>query len=284
MRISATHTSTYRYDQPLAGGLQELRLTPRSDGRQRIESWNLKLEGAMEEVTFTDHHGNTVQLVSLEPGVESTIIACRGVVETEDTAGVVAHRGAAPLWIYNRSTELTEPGDRVADLVARFKADEVGDSEAGAREVGGSEVGAQDPIATMHALSAFVRSNIDYDLGWTDTASSADEVIEAGRGVCQDHSHVFLAAARSLGHQARYVSGYLMMDGQVDQDATHAWAEVWIQGLGWVGFDVANGLSPDDRYVRLAVGLDYSEAAPISGLRYGTVAEELEVALQVQQQ
>ncbi|MFT6009030.1 MAG: transglutaminase-like putative cysteine protease, partial [Parasphingorhabdus sp.] len=81
----------------------------------------------------------------------------------------------------------------------------------------------------------------------------------------------------------RYVSGYLMMSDRVDQDATHAWAEAHIQGLGWVGFDVSNGYSPDERYVRIATGLDYREASPISGMRYGSASEDMIVTLQVQQ-
>lgn len=265
MRITATHTSTYRYSQPLVGGLQELRLTPRPDGEQRIEQWNIELDGATEEVTFNDHNGNIVKLVSLEPGAQSATIRCHGLVETADTNGVVAHHGGAPLWLYRRTTPLTEAGPQVQALLHGFSAD------------------SDNRIAILHALSAHIRATVDYDLGWTDVASSADEVVAAGHGVCQDHSHVFLAAARHLGMSCRYVSGYLMLDHVEDQDATHAWAEVWIENLGWVGFDVSNQVSPDDRYVRLAVGLDYSEAAPISGLRYGEAAEELDVTLQIHQ-
>jgi len=86
-----------------------------------------------------------------------------------------------------------------------------------------------------------------------------------------------------MGFPARYISGYLMMDDQVAQDATHAWAEVHIIGLGWVGFDISNGISPDDRYVRMATGRDYHDAAPVSGLRMGGAAESLKVDIQVQQ-
>ena len=113
--------------------------------------------------------------------------------------------------------------------------------------------------------------------------STAEDALAAGRGVCQDHAHVFVAAARHLGHPARYVSGYLMLDDRVEQDASHAWAEVWIEGLGWVGFDVSNGISPDERYVGVARGLDYRDAAPISGVRFGSGEEELHVSVQVQQ-
>ena len=87
-----------------------------------------------------------------------------------------------------------------------------------------------------------------------------------------------------MGMPARYVSGYLMMDDRVAQDATHAWAEAHVDGLGWVGFDVSNGISPDRRYVRVATGLDYTEAAPVRGRRMGPGGETLSVAVEVAQQ
>jgi transglutaminase-like putative cysteine protease len=102
--------------------------------------------------------------------------------------------------------------------------------------------------------------------------------------VCQDHAHIFIAAARSMGYPARYVSGYLMMEDRVHQDASHAWAEVHVDPLGWVGFDVSNGISPDTRYVRVATGLDYAEAAPVSGLRFGNGGEAMSIDIQVAQQ
>jgi len=113
--------------------------------------------------------------------------------------------------------------------------------------------------------------------------ATAEEAMAGGTGVCQDHAHIFIAAARAGGVPARYVSGYLMMDDRIDQDASHAWAEGYVAGLGWVGFDISNRQSPDERYVRLAVGRDYHDAAPISGLRIGDAQESMIVNLQVQQ-
>ncbi len=104
-----------------------------------------------------------------------------------------------------------------------------------------------------------------------------------GKGVCQDHAHIFIAAARLLGFPARYVSGYLMLDDRVDQVAGHAWAEAHVDGLGWVSFDPSNGISPDARYVRLALGRDYRDAAPISGIRLGMLDERLDVRITVEQ-
>ena len=108
--------------------------------------------------------------------------------------------------------------------------------------------------------------------------------MKSGSGVCQDHTHVFITIARLFGYPARYVSGYLMLENSIEQNASHAWAEVHLEGLGWVGFDVSNGISPDDRYVRIATGLDYREAAPVSGIWFGGGKESMTVKLQVQQQ
>ena len=107
--------------------------------------------------------------------------------------------------------------------------------------------------------------------------------MEHGHGVCQDHAHVFITAARLLDYPARYVSGYLLLSDQIEQEASHAWAEVLVPDLGWVGFDVSNGYSPDERYVALATGIDYLEACPISGIRLGNSDESMVVSLQIQQ-
>jgi len=86
-----------------------------------------------------------------------------------------------------------------------------------------------------------------------------------------------------MGRPARYVSGYLLMDDRIEQQATHAWAEAYVDGIGWIGFDPSNGISPDSRYVRIATGLDFKEAAPLSGVTYGDANETLSTALTVQQ-
>ncbi|MEL7019409.1 MAG: transglutaminase family protein, partial [Pseudomonadota bacterium] len=110
------------------------------------------------------------------------------------------------------------------------------------------------------------------------------DALATGRGVCQDHAHVFIACARRLGFPCRYVSGYLMMNDRVDQEASHAWAEALVEGVGWVGFDVSNAICPDERYVRIATGCDYGEAAPFSGIAVpGGGEQSLIVSVQVQQ-
>ena len=115
-------------------------------------------------------------------------------------------------------------------------------------------------------------------------ATSAAEAFEAGQGVCQDHAHIFIAATRKLDIPARYVTGYLHVEGESAAVANHAWAEACVASLGWVGFDPANHICPTERYVRLACGFDAASAAPITGTRRGGGAEELRVDVIVRQQ
>ena len=136
----------------------------------------------------------------------------------------------------------------------------------------------------MHGLSHNIGALVSYQTGQTTAISTAEQAIGSGAGVCQDHAHIFISIARQAGLPARYVSGYLMMNDRIDQDATHAWAEVYLENLGWTGFDVSNQISPDARYVRVATGLDYSSAAPISGLTQGGSGESIKVDIHVQQQ
>lgn len=267
MRLNISHTTRYSYEQPTPSGLQQLRLTPQSGPGQAVMNWSTSVEGGQTEAEFHDHHDNLVTLVSVRAGGTEIIVRSSGVVETEDIAGVVgAHCGLTPLWYFRRATPLTTPGRRLKAMLDRLG--------------GGSDV---RDISALHTLSARILEVIRYEPGSTHSATTAEAALEAGAGVCQDHAHVFLAATRSLGFPARYVSGYLMMDGSIDQEAGHAWAEAHVPDLGWVGFDVSNGIAPDARYVRVATGLDFLEAAPITGLMHGLGNETMSVALQVQQ-
>ncbi|KIC45786.1 transglutaminase [Ruegeria sp. ANG-S4] len=265
MKLQIRHETRYDFDAPVPFGLQQLRKTPKSFRNQSIESWNTTVVGGQKQLSFEDYHRNTVELISFDANTQSVSLVSEGVVDVEDTHGILGrHEGSTPLWLFKRSTKQTKPGKGVADLVRSLPQGE--------------------PLEQMHALSEAIRDSVRYKVGSSQPDWCAEDAIDAGNGVCQDHAHVFLACARILGHPARYVSGYLMMNETELQDATHAWVEVHLDGLGWVGFDVSNGISPDNRYVRVATGLDYAQAAPVIGNRFGTAGEQLTVQLQVAQQ
>lgn len=265
MRLKISHTTRYDFDAPVGYGLLQLRKTPKTSGVQKVLDWSTRIEGGREELQFEDYHRNHVGLVSYTPGTRSLVIVSEGEVELTDTGGVVGpHKGLAPMWLFQRKTALTTAGKGCRDLLARIP-------DAGT-------------LDRLHALSALIGKAVSYETGKSETHWTAEDVLGAGHGVCQDHAHVFIACARALGLPARYVSGYLMMNDRVHQDAMHAWAEAHVDGLGWVGFDVSNGISPDTRYARVATGLDYAQAAPVSGTRFGDAGEQLSVAVQVAQQ
>lgn len=266
MRLSIVHSSHYEYSQPASHGLLRIRLKPKSSHGQKAIEWSMELGGAKVETEYEDQHNNAVVLASVEPDTQSVTVTCRGLVETSDKAGVVGmHSGYMPLWAFLKQTELTQPGTQLRKLVSAL------------------EYKPGDTLNALHELSRRVSETVRYEIGRTHSATTAEEAIQAGHGVCQDHAHIFISAARELGIPARYVSGYLMMDDRSEQEAGHAWAEAYVEGLGWVSFDVSNGISPDERYVRVATGCDYRSAAPITGISYGTGKSELEVRVSVEQ-
>jgi transglutaminase-like putative cysteine protease len=264
MRLKITHRTEYRYDAPVPYALQRLRLVPYGGPSQTIKSWSLTVEGAREEVRFTDHLGNDTRLVSVEGEPHVISVEAAGEVETHDTAGVMGpHRGFAPLWLFSSETRLTAAGKGIRALAG--------------------QIGPGPEIERLHNLTGVIRERVTYTVGATDTGTTAEDALKQGSGVCQDHSHIFISAARLLGFPARYVSGYLMMNYALEQAASHAWAEAHIENLGWVAFDIANGISADERYVRVATGRDYRDAMPVSGIRMGQAEERLAVHITVEQ-
>jgi len=267
MRITIEHQTHYRFAQPVWHGVQRLRLTPRDCPVQSVLSWDLSVEGGQIETVYEDHNLNPVTVISLGSGNGEVTITGRGVVETRDAAGVVGpHTGFMPLWLLTNQTALTKPGPKLRALAGKFRDD------------------GANTIPMLHDLMTAVGDAVAYETGHTGADTTAEAALATGKGVCQDHAHVFIGAARLLGLPARYVSGYLLMEDRVEQQAGHAWAEVHVPGLGWVGFDVSNDKCPDASYVRLAVGVDYRDAAPVTSMAQGGGVGELSVALAVAQQ
>jgi transglutaminase-like putative cysteine protease len=266
MLISVRHVTRYVYAETVSYAVQSLRLTPAPFKSQRVVEWQVRVMGATAPpLEFRDGFGNTVQLVTLSTPHSELTIDASGVVETESCNGVVAGLARSiPPRVFLKETPQTRP-------------------DAAIRALAQSAAGT-GTIETLHALSAAVRDKVEYVAGATDAHTSAAEALGDGKGVCQDHAHIFISAARTLGIPARYVTGYLLLDDQDPANANHAWAEAYVEALGWVGFDIANRVCPTDRYVRLACGLDAGYATPIAGSRRGGAGESLNVCVAVQQQ
>ena len=244
MRIRIAHATTYRYTAPPGSVTQTLRLTPRNFDSQYVVDWRIELSQDCQLTPHQDAFGNVTHTFTAVGPFDELRIGVEGLVDTQDTHGVVTGTVERfPPSLFLRTTSLTEPDDAIVAL-----------AEA-SRSAGG------DTLAVLHRLMATLYGDI------TQLAL---------------HRHA--AAARHLDVPARYVSGYFhRADGVTEQEAGHAWAEVFVEGLGWVAFDPTNGISATDAHVRVAIGLDYLGAAPIRGMQYGGGGETMNVAVAVEQ-
>jgi transglutaminase-like putative cysteine protease len=265
MRLKITHTTQYDYDAPVSYGLQQVRLTPVTSRHQTVHHWKVEINGGASELFFDDQYQNHTILVQADNGATRVELTVSGEVETHTSDGIFGKvYGTAPLWHFKQSTPHTKAGKGIVEL-SKLITD------------GG------DTLDELHGLCRAILTAVPYGKVPTTSETTAEEALGLKGGVCQDHAQIFISAARTAGIPARYISGYLMLDDRIDQDASHAWAEAHIDGVGWVGFDVSNGISPDERYVRIATGRDSKDAAPVSGMRMGDANETMVVSLQVQQ-
>jgi transglutaminase-like putative cysteine protease len=268
MRIRISHESIYRYDAPVTGVIQTLRLTPRNHDGQYVVFWRIDISEDCRLDSHEDAFGNITHTFTAEGAFTELGVTVDGEVETQDTHGIV--RGAIerfPPSLFLRETALTRPDSAILAFAREARA-----------------AAGEDALTLLHLATERLHQEIVFDTDPTHTATTAAEAFALRRGVCQDLSHVFIAAARSLGIPARYVGGYFhRADGVVRQEAGHAWAEAFVPDIGWVGFDPANGISPTDAHVRVAIGLDYLGASPVRGARKGGGAEALSVTIHVDQ-
>jgi transglutaminase-like putative cysteine protease len=268
MRIVVAHDTVYRYATPAKSVIQTLRLTPRNHNGQYVISWRVSVSADCRLEPQQDAFGNLTHTFTAEGPLDELVVHVEGEAEIEDTHGVVrATVERFPPALFLRETALT-----AADAAIEDFADEV------RRET------SPDQLPLLHGLVSRLHRAITFDPDPTHSATTAHEAFALKRGVCQDLTHIFIAAARHLGIPARYVSGYFhRSDGVTDQEAGHAWAEAYVTDLGWVAFDPTNGISATDQHLRVAIGLDYLSAAPVRGTRTGGSGEHLAVRVHVDQ-
>lgn len=265
MRIRIDHETRYAYARAARFIVQSLRLTPRSTESQQVRDWRIETDIDTRLRRSEDAFGNIVHTLYTERPTDALMVRVTGEVATVETGGVLKGviERLSPL-VFLRDTSLTH-----ADPALRALAGEIGEGPT---------------LERLHRLMGRINDEVAFMVGSTTVDHTAADAYAQKQGVCQDHAQIFIACARRMGIPARYISGHLhRSDGAVDQDAAHAWAEAYVEDLGWVGFDAANGICPTERYVRVAAGLDALGASPIRGTSYGGGMETMTVALRVRQ-
>lgn len=266
MRLLIEHQTEYRYTEPQARVVQLLRLTPVSHIGQNVVDWRIDVDCDARLKQATDGFGNVTSMLYLAGPVERIGLRVTGEVLTEDRAGVVS--GAIetlPPPVFTRATDLTIPGEQLLALAAEH----------------GPAFG--DELSRAHALNTAVHELVDCTEERSTEVRPVKDILAAGRGCSMDMAHVLIAAARAAGFAARFVTGYIYREdaGSGHRQAPHFWAEIDVPGFSWIGFDPANDMCPGEHYVRVAKGLDFRDAAPISGARVGGGHEVLNIGVDV---
>jgi transglutaminase-like putative cysteine protease len=254
MLLHIRHETYYRYERPVKHSVQSLHLTPRREASQRTLEWSISAPG--RRIEQVDPYGNISHLLTIEEPHREIRLLVYGVVETSGGDEPQDAGALSPL-AYLAPTTLTAPNE----LLRAFAHEAVG--------------GELDPEVRARVLAEAVCARVRYKPGTSDVQDTAAAAFKAGEGVCQDHAHVYLAAARALGLPARYVSGYLYT-GEAQDAASHAWVDVWLGAeRGWRSIDVTHQRPAVRTYCRLAVGRDYLDAAPVRGVRQGGGGEKM---------
>lgn len=248
------HQTHYRYSEPVRRSTQLLRLTPLSGPHQQLRQWQLSAPGHLRE--FVDAFGNLSHLLTVDTVHQAIEVRAFGRVDVFDRSdGEML--GPVPAAVFQRATALTLCSGEMLCFLEPLRG-----------------TIRSRPLFGLTDLASALLDRMPYSPGATTVASSAAQAFAAGRGVCQDHTHVFLACCRAIGLAARYVSGYIQAVDQAQRGlrtgstASHAWAEVWL-GHRWVSFDVSNAQAAGAGHIKLAVGLDYADTCPIRGVRLG---------------
>ena len=261
MLLNIQHETVYKYSALVDYTIQQLRLTPRIEAQQRALNW--KISGPGKYQRHTDAYGNVGHILVMDaPHDEIRIMVSGQVSVDEKNAHHPSDGGEVPLMAYLQETRLTQADEAVRDL-ARRHLEPYGKG-----------------IDSLFKLINSIREKVEYIPGSSDVSSTAVQALHSGSGVCQDHAHLFIACCRAMNVPARYVSGYILSPGSLHA-ASHAWADVWVEDMGWISFDITNARFAGPEHCRLAVGRDYLDACPVRGVRQGGGREAMSVTVKV---
>jgi transglutaminase-like putative cysteine protease len=262
MRLTIDHRTTYRFTAPQGRVVQLLRMTPRNTHDQTVAEWNIAVDCDARLRQHRDGFGNLTTMLYAEGPLDALEIVVSGEVVTSTSRGVL-HGTFEPLApaLYLRST----PATQAEAALAAFAREATGD---------------RTPIAALHALNRAVHARFELVGGRPEAGLTVTSAFARDTATSRDLAQIFVAAARAVAVPARYVTGYC--DVQAGGRPTpHGWAEAWVDGLGWIGFDPTLGESPEEHHVRVAVALDAAGCAPVAGSRLGEGRESLDVEVQV---
>ena len=287
MIYDISHRTIYSYGRPVLQSEHLVHLTPRSGPRQTLHRHNLLIEPApSSNVALEDYFGNMSAVLTIEDEHSELVVHARSTVE------VVPHELPMP--------QLTTPWEQVA---ANAHCGDGGLDISVLQFVSASRHTKVVREAIDYACPSFppgrpileaaldlterIYADFVFDSAATDISTPVSQVLRLRRGVCQDFAHLAITCLRALGVPARYVSGYLLTHPSpgaaklAGADASHAWVSVWTPEAGWIDFDPTNGIMPSDEHITVALGRDYDDVSPVSGVLLGGGRQRIDVAVDV---
>lgn len=267
MRLQISHQTNYFYNELAQRSVQYIRMTPMNLEHQTIHHWQVMLPKVAR--AQTDGFGNQWLILSRNEPHDNLQMQASGEVEINPDTPYIPDDTSVPYLLFAVATPLTSCSDEMREFYQP-------------RLIGYHDTDITGRCAILQDFSRALLAKMPYTKGVTHVGTTAGEAFALGAGVCQDHSHVFIACLRDMGIPTRYVSGYLY--DETDQHmASHAWAEAYIEG-NWHTFDISNLHFSPRAHVYVAIGRDYLDAAPVRGVRMGGGYESLYSQVWVQQQ
>lgn len=273
MKWEITHRTLYTYASPVRSNVNEVHLCPISNKEQTRESFDLRISPASRIGQYHDFYSNDVHHFEIADPHNYLTVESRSIVTTHVCNRLELNARPASR---SRLMELVNVGrcydflqaSRFVDIAPetwRLAIDAVGDED--------------DVWQCSLRLMNFVKKHLDYQSNSTCVHTHMREVLAQRRGVCQDFAHVLLGLCRTLQIPALYVSGYLATE---TASATHAWVEVFVPDSGWQSLDPTQNRQTDETYVKIAVGRDYADVAPVHGTYKGTTESTLTVEVKIE--
>lgn len=260
MKLHIEHQTHFKFNKSIGYSIQQLRLTPQNGFGQRVKNWHIKVSGS--STPSTDAFGNTMHTLITDTPHQEVVITASGEVETDLDFPATADTLGLP--IYLRNTALTEQNPEILQFSHRFLPS------------------SQCPDTHMlKDLMNVIYERIQFDPDADETHQSAIDTFSAGKGLSQGMAHLFISCCRALKVPARMVHGYFF-NPDTKQLEDHSWADAWLNKSGWHSFDVANNASANGVHIRLATGLDYRSACPVSTVISNTNQGQLSVNYKVQ--
>ncbi|MFZ9857005.1 MAG: transglutaminase family protein [Roseiflexaceae bacterium] len=279
MKHHIFHDTIFSYDNPVRESIMEVRLQPRDDERQRCQHFNLSVTPRTMIYSFDDALDNAVHHFNITVPVTSLLVRAESMVEVLPCQPLPSHLSSDswkaldslqndPLLDMLLPSQFAQPTALLTEFMHRHQIER-----------------GHDPLSTVNHISTLLFDTITYTPQSTSVDSPIDVVLTQQKGVCQDITHVMIAICRTLGIPSRYISGYLYHrrddHDRSQSDATHAWLEVWLPDLGWIGIDPTNRIWAGERHIRIAIGRDYADVPPTRGVYRGQAIEHLDVVVSV---